>query len=251
MISDLVYPKANLTIHSADWWLGGRVMLKTGQQAPPMGGENQVWDMKLSQGNPPIQLSSPDAGRTMTFGASQISFAPYPGDWKQLKAGVQGGMVVLAEIRTACPTLSMSALVYPDPAVIFLSHNGKFYRQDQRLMLLTNTPQNPADMTHSDVHSCPAVKRTFMNKGFYACKRRPSCTPVLIKPTQFQLNATVLQKYHTLAGKYVYYILGLKQGASTIGDPCHGSPAPSRWRKTSASACGSESSFTDQAAKDS
>eukprot|EP01052_Picozoa_sp_SAG31_P027284 SAG31_NODE_2540_length_5538_cov_7.680859_3_plen_948_part_00 len=119
-------------------------------------------------------------------------------------------------------------------AAAFIEHEGSFYKHDRRLQLLENTVHRPAmnlsggpGATFAET-ACPTVKKSFLNKG--GCRRSRTCAPTAYSSTTLVLDETTLRDFYTVAGKYVYYIDGLRLDDPTINpiSPCSG---VSRWRR--------------------
>jgi len=105
----------------------------------------------------------------------------------------------------------------------FMRYDGKVFMHDSRLELLPNTLAKPAAVpVAAAVDACPTAPKTFLNEKY--CKLQSTCTLLHLKKAVFVLNSTSLQTFYTVAGKYVYEIVGLTQAASPCG-------TTSRWKR--------------------
>mmetsp|Transcript_102655 Transcript_102655/g.294143 ORF Transcript_102655/g.294143 Transcript_102655/m.294143 type:complete len:2583 (-) Transcript_102655:1307-9055(-) len=112
----------------------------------------------------------------------------------------------------------------------FLYINGTMYRHDARINQITNTIENPANLSASALSalsedSCPSVPKTFLNKE--TCVRRQSCAPIQYTSVDFVLDQSVLRKWYELSNKIVYYVTGLKLTGDYEMSPCDS--GDSRW----------------------
>ena len=219
-LADLQF--VNLTVFSVIEHLSGEFVLLSG-------GVNKTY---LPSGNPSIAFQTPDVGRTLTFGLSDITTVPYP-----QKAGYSD-IHILSELHVTCPELTAEGPT-------FMKYNGQYSRHVKRISLLENTRSNPAAITATSQQSCPAVARTFLHDGSaHKCKRQDSCSPMQFDSALLTLNSTTVRKFYELAGRFVYFIEGLNFGTGHLAkDPCQANIV-SRWRK-SIGACQTESTYSN------
>ena len=104
----------------------------------------------------------------------------------------------------------------------------RFYQLEPRLRLVRNTMEEPASSS-SWGGGCPAVSKSFLNEG--SCKLLPGCLPLGQAQVQVTLDASSLEQFFQLGGRYVFAIKGLR----TSLPPCQ---RRSRWRRLD---CGTES----------
>ena len=80
--------------------------------------------------------------------------------------------------------------------------NGHFYRLDQRLELIDNTLENPAETASAYLtyqYGCPNVPKTFLNAA--TCVQVDSCAPISYSTAPLHLNETVLREWYTRSNK--------------------------------------------------
>ena len=177
-----------------------------------------------SVGHPPIAFDAPatsHAGPYQALASGDAALAPLP----------HMADVLLLQSMTAACTLDGGGgatdglLRLPD------GEGGGLYAHDARMSLLANSLEQPAALPSGSAASCPAVAKTFLNRG--TCARRPSCAPPEYTSVPFALDEAAIRLFHTAGGRYVYYVQGLTTtGLSAAADsPCHRS---TRWRRHAA-----------------
>ena len=149
-------------------------------------------------------------------------------------------VLILSKLSKKCGAKGM-----PVSGFAFMQYAKSIYKYDQRLKLLENTVEKPADVVIQRNHgagwrlydpkaskSCPTAARTFLNAG--SCKRISTCAPLTFTAATLTLDKATMRSWYTTNGRYVYYMTGLRLTDAYKKTPCDGS---SRWEKVSSSAC--------------
>ncbi|CAK9106685.1 unnamed protein product [Durusdinium trenchii] len=150
-----------------------------------------------------------------------------PRVWKSDANVVSGGMsfdifkpgiLLLNETKMEC---NLGRMIRAD-----VEEPGRFYVLDDRLELLENTLSSPTTR-NSAGSSCSTVPRSFLNED--SCRLLPGCSPLTQELLLVPLTVEHLSQFHTVGGRYVYVVSGLRATAS----PCD---KISRWKKLSCGA---------------
>lgn len=160
-------------------------------------------DSKISADLPMIYFYTPDPALTQVYGAGELVLTRVAGKAE----------AYYLENRPACSGAQVGTNSFIGMPDVADSGTMRYYRLDVRLLMVTNTLKEPANVNSSSGGECPTVQKNFVNVD--SCVRRQSsesCSSATFADdgTVLRLDSQTMMYWFEDSSKYVYYVSGLR-----------------------------------------